>query len=191
MDSSFFAMPDATTSTAAPGAEAGPSPSVADGIFHRLDPRSVRVERIVGWIAAGVVAVFSLVTLLGVVLHARPPSSVQGLLIAAWLVLVALLGWRAQWWPEIAYRHIAYRVDGLGIEIRRGVVWRTIVSVPRSRVQHTDVSQGPIDRSHGLGTLIIYSAGTNHARVSLGGVAYERALELRDFLVAAEGADAV
>ena len=45
-----------------------------------------------------------------------------------------------------------------------------MTNVPRSRVQHTDVSQGPLERNHGLGTLVVYTAGTDHAKVELGGL---------------------
>jgi membrane protein YdbS with pleckstrin-like domain len=91
----------------------------------------------------------------------------------------------------VAYRHASYRVDELGIEIRRGVFWRTVVNVPRSRVQHTDVSQGPLERRYGLGTLAIYTAGTDHARVGLAGLEHGRALAIRSHLLPAGGGDAV
>ena len=45
-----------------------------------------------------------------------------------------------------------------------------MIHVPRSRVQHTDVSQGPVERRFGLGTLVIYTAGTDYARVDLAGL---------------------
>jgi len=173
-----------------PGASTGPA-VVADGEFHQLDPRSVRVDRIVGWITAAIVAGVSLLVILIVLLTTRLPVWGPVPMVVAWMLLVGLFVWLAQRWPEISYRHTSYRVDGFGIEIRHGVVWRTIVSVPRSRVQHTDVSQGPLERSQGLGTLVVYTAGTSHARVGLAGLAYERALALRDYLVAGEGADAV
>ncbi len=73
------------------------------------------------------------------------------------------------WWAEREYRHTFYRLDAQGIEIRRGVYWRVVINVPRSRVQHTDVSQGPVERRYGLGTLVIYTAGTDHAKVDLAG----------------------
>lgn len=166
-----------------------PPAAVADGEFHHVDPRSISVDRIVGWITAAIVSVSGLFAVLVVLVTMRMPVWVLVPLVAVWLLVVALFAWLAHQWPEISHRYTSYRIDGLGIEIRRGVVWRTIVSVPRSRVQHTDVSQGPLERSHGLGTLVIYTAGTNHARVGLGGLAYERALALRDYLVAGEGAD--
>ena len=67
-----------------------------------------------------------------------------------------------------------YFLDERGIEIRRGVWWRHVVHVPRSRVQHTDVNQGPIERTYGLAHLIIHTAGTISASVALEGL--ERAV---------------
>ena len=66
-----------------------------------------------------------------------------------------------------------------------------MTNVPRSRVQHTDVAQGPLERRYGLGTLVIYTAGTEHAKVALPGLAYADALRIRDQLLPREGADAV
>ena len=67
--------------------------------------------------------------------------------------------------------------------MKEGVVWRSVVTVPRSRVQHTDVAQGPLQRVFGIATLIVYTAGTEHAFVSLRGLAPETANAIRDFLI--------
>jgi uncharacterized protein len=63
--------------------------------------------------------------------------------------------------------------------------------VPRSRVQHTDVSQGPLERKHGLGRLVIFTAGTQHSRVELPGLAHHTALDIRDRLLPRQTADVV
>ena len=70
-------------------------------------------------------------------------------------------------------------------------MWRAVTNVPRSRVQHTDVSQGPLERSHGLGTLVIHTAGTEHAVVGLSGLDYGTALALRDHLLPRGAVDVV
>ena len=101
------------------------------------------------------------------------------------------LAWLSHRWPEIAYRHTFYRVDPQGIEIRRGVVWRRTINVPKSRVQHTDVSQGPLQRTYALGTLVVYTAGTDHAKVELPGLSHARAMRIRDHLLPSGGDDAV
>ena len=71
------------------------------------------------------------------------------------------------------------------------MIWRSVVSVPQTRVQHTDVSQGPLERALGLATLIIHTAGTQNASVSLGGLRREDAQRIRDYLVDVDERDAV
>jgi len=110
---------------------------------------------------------------------------------AAGLVLLPALIWFAVAWPALSYRYWGYRWDDHGIEIRSGVVVRRVTTVPKSRVQHTDVSQGPIERRFGLGTLVIYSAGTVYARVELPGLRHGLAMEIRDTLLPRTGGDAV
>ncbi len=165
---------------------------IADGVLRPLDPRVVRVRRVAGWITAASTSFGLLVTVvLPLLLVAPLPWWGKGAVVAAWSVLAAGFGWLAHGWPAVAYRHAAYAVDSDGIEIRRGVVWRRAINVPRSRVQHTDVSQGPLERAHGLGTLAVYTAGTDHAQVTLAGLEHARALAIRDHLLPREGDDAV
>lgn len=164
---------------------------VADGVDRQLDPRYIPLQQKVGWIGATVLAGASFIAVL-IVWTANGFSLV--VLAAAAIVWAAVNGfaaWHAHSWPAIAYRHSFYRVDARGIEIRRGVYWRTIINIPRSRVQHTDVSQGPLERTHELGTLVIYTAGTDHSRVDLPGLAHVNALRIREHLLPHEDNDAV
>jgi membrane protein YdbS with pleckstrin-like domain len=178
-----------TTVAPLPEEPAPALPPVADGVTRPLDPRYIVVQRIAGAITAAVLAGAAVPGVVALVLITPWPLGVVWL--GAWLVLCGLLIWRTQAWPALAYRHASYAVDATGIEIRRGVIWRRIINVPRSRVQHTDVSQGPIERSYELGTLVIHTAGTEHARVHLSGLPHARALRIRDHLLPTGGADAV
>lgn len=108
-----------------------------------------------------------------------------------WALVTPLVAWWSYRWPAVEYRHQSYRVDDEGIEIRAGVFWRAVKNVPRTRVQHTDVAQGPLERKYGLGKLIIYTAGTHHSRVELPGLAHQTALEIRDHLLPRQAADVV
>lgn len=159
--------------------------------FLRLDPRFVTVRQITGLVTTGVIASIALVALVSVTVATRPAWSLIWLGAGAWIVGTALLTWWLWMWPAKSYRHASYRLDADGLEIRRGVIWRGIVNVPRTRVQHTDVSQGPIERSHGLSTLVVHTAGTEHAMVVLPGLSREDALALRDQLLPRDGRDAV
>ena len=164
--------------------DSGPAP-VADGLDHSLDPRVIAVQRIGGAVFTSLLAIGSLVA---IVMPADGPIALRA---ALWMVLVLLVAAASYRWPPVAYRHSSYRVDDQGIEIRKGVFWRVVINVPRSRVQHIDVSQGPLERKYGLGTLVIYTAGTDHAKVELPGLEHGRALRIREHLLPSESGDAV
>ncbi len=166
-------------------------PAVADGALRSLDPRSITVARLGGWIFAGILGFVVSMPLGAILLFASSPGWVQVLLGGVWVAILLLLAFRAQLWPAVAHRHAFFRVDGDQIEIRRGVWWRKVITVPRSRVQHTDVAQGPIERRYGLGTLAVYTAGTQHARVDLHGLDHGTALAIRDHLLSGHRGDAV
>ena len=172
-----------------PGHRAVPDaglPDAGEG-EQALDPASVTAARLSGAIG---VAVGSFSTLAAVLVAAV--ATPLGWLAAAGLG-VAVLGLSAAGaaacyvWPAVRYRHIRYRLDAHGVTIRRGVVWRTVTSVPTSRVQHTDVSRGPVERYFDLATLVIHTAGTRDASVALGGLGHRAALALRDRLIEAGG----
>ena len=170
--------------------DSGTADSIADGISRQLDPRWITVQRLhaaifIVMLAAGsFVAVVSLWVASGIL-------ALGALLLPLWLVVIGALGWHLQRWPAIAYRHTSYRVDEAGLEIVRGVFWRTITNVPRSRLQHTDVSQGPLERRHGLSTLVVYTAGTQHSEVKLPGLEFIIAQRIRAHLLPRDQDDAV
>jgi membrane protein YdbS with pleckstrin-like domain len=148
-----------------------------------LDPRFVPYRRFVGRLRAIAVSAVAFLTMVIVLITADERSLLE--LAAVSLIAVgsiALAAWLAEAWPLREYAHTRYRLDQDGLQIARGVYWRGITHVPRTRVQHTDVSQGPIERRYGLGTLIVYTAGTNHARIALPGLAFDTAVALRDEL---------
>jgi len=82
--------------------------------------------------------------------------------------------------PRRRYRRWGYREGDDELEIRRGMVMRVRTIVPFGRVQHIDVAQGPIQRPFGLSTLILHTAGTQGAAVSLPGLDNADAEGMRD-----------
>jgi membrane protein YdbS with pleckstrin-like domain len=152
----------------------------------QLDPRFIPLQRELGWYWTAGVSLALLVSTFIVIGPRR-----WYLCLAIWAIATPLLAYWAYRWPEIEYRHMAYHVDDDGIEIRSGVLWRAVSNVPRSRVQHTDVAQGPFDRKYGLGRLIIYTAGTQHSRVELPGLEHQTALSIRDHLLPRQSVDVI
>ena len=70
-----------------------------------------------------------------------------------------------------------------GVLIRRGVWWRGELFVPRARIQHTEIQQGPLDRRWGMASVSIHAAGTRLESIKLPGLPRPVAEALRDALL--------
>ncbi len=157
----------------------------------RLDERYVAVQRAIGGIVTAIAALNVAIAVVVLLVVERVPLWVAALVGGGGGTVVLLIAWFSWSWPEVERRHTSYHASELGIEIRRGVFWRKRILVPRARVQHSDVSQGPIQRRFGLATLHLYTAGTEHSEVEVPGLSHGTALVLRDRLAASDADDAV
>jgi membrane protein YdbS with pleckstrin-like domain len=187
-------VPDAPVPAPMPAQPAAPPSDLgiqADGAERRLSPAFVPFQRAVAWVFTAVVSFFTLIAALTGWLSGELPRWAMQLLVPAWLAVTIAVAWFGQIWPVYEYRRTSYVLDHEGIEIRSGVFWRVITNVPRSRVQHIDVSQGPIERSYGLGRLVIFTAGTHHSRVELPGLDHAVAFALRNHLLPRGSDDAI
>lgn len=77
------------------------------------------------------------------------PSAIIALLFLALIVL----------WVPRRVRHTRYLLRELDLHMQTGLWWRRTVSVAISRVQHLEITQGPLERSLGLSRLAVYTAG--------------------------------
>jgi membrane protein YdbS with pleckstrin-like domain len=165
---------------------------ISDASWRQLDARKIDLDREVGWVVTAILSLGWLVGLGVLSVSMDAPALVWwgvALLWAPFTIAIGLLSYR---WPPLEYRHSRYRVDDELIEIQRGVVFRTAIAVPRSRVQHLDVTQGPMMRRYGLAQLSIYTAGAEYSQVALAGLGFEVAQSLRDRLLPrGVGADGV
>ena len=97
--------------------------------------------------------------------------------LALLAVAVAALG-LAGWLPGLLYRSWRYRLGDEALELRHGVLTVRRSVVPYFRVQHVDLSQGPLERALGLAQLKVRTASAA-TDASLPGVELERAEEVR------------
>jgi membrane protein YdbS with pleckstrin-like domain len=142
-----------------------------------VDRGTISVWRWQGALTTSILAVASLVLL------ARFGAS--GLIAP---LLIVAIGLTLSWvWPEAYFRHLRFGIDATGIAVERGIFWQSRIAVPRARIQHTDVSQGPLQRRYGVGTLKLYTAGSRYTKIELSGLAHAEALALRDVLLAESG----
>jgi len=152
---------------------------------RRLDPRVQIVWAARTFVVAVVlgVAVFGLSR----VLVSLPPWAP-----AATTVGVALVGVA---YTVARYRLWTYEIRDDALYLERGVLTRVRTVVPFVRLQHVDSSRGPIERTLGLASVVVYTAGSRGADVTVPGLTPEGADDLRERLkrlaIRAEGEDAV
>jgi membrane protein YdbS with pleckstrin-like domain len=92
--------------------------------------------------------------------------------------------------PSRVYRRLGYAIDGRLLRTVRGWLFHTDTIVPFVRVQHIDVTRGPIDKMFGTASLVVHTAGTHNSVVVLPGLAPDRAAEIRDAIRSEIRADA-
>jgi len=103
-------------------------------------------------------------------------------IVAVLLALTAGLGLGWRYAGRYAARYAASHL-GDGVLIRRGVWWRAEIFVPRARIQHTEVNQGPLDRRWDMASLSLHTAGTRLEHIVLPGLPRTVAEHLRDTLL--------
>lgn len=95
----------------------------------------------------------------------------------------------------LLYRSWTYVVRADSLFLSRGVLTRVRTVVPYVRVQHIDTRRSPLERVLGLSTLVVYTAGSRGADVTIPGLTPDRASTLQSRLerltTESEEADAV
>jgi membrane protein YdbS with pleckstrin-like domain len=145
----------------------------SEGALQNVEPGYKHVLRVR-------LAIFWLVLLAGsLILNAvlLDTTRYAGALPAA--VLVAALGVITAA-PERTWRRLKYRLTDRLLQVLRGWLFHVDTIVPLVRVQHIDVTRGPLDKMFGTATLVVHTAGTHNSIVSLPGLSPDRAAEIRD-----------
>ncbi|MFW6457894.1 MAG: PH domain-containing protein [Halodesulfurarchaeum sp.] len=83
---------------------------------------------------------------------------------------------------HLKYRIWRYDVLEDSLFLHRGVFTRVRTVVPYVRVQHVDTQRNPIERLLGLSRVVVYTAGSRGADVSIPGLTNERAESLQEEL---------
>ena len=70
------------------------------------------------------------------------------------------------------------------VAYRSGLFWRKTVIVAFNRVQHVEVSSGPLQRKFGLASVKFFTAGGSSVDLRVDGLTAERAEQIRTFIAA-------
>jgi uncharacterized protein len=165
------------------GAAAATTLGFPEGEPQHLDPLHIEAQLIANWILTGALALSSGVALMAIALGGGLRGFALLWRMAAAAVVVSAVALGGRRWTYLEHARTIYVVSPAGFEMQRGVIWRRIITVPRSRIQHTDVKQGPLQRAFGLATLVLFTAGTEHAKIELSGVKFDTAMAIRHYLL--------
>jgi membrane protein YdbS with pleckstrin-like domain len=145
----------------------------ADEELHAVEPGYVNVLRgrtLLAWLPVVVAAaVLDRAALDG--------SAWQGALLVA--VPLAAAGATALAPPRI-WRRLRYGMQPSLLQVVRGWLFHTDTIVPFVRVQHIDVTRGPLEKLFGTARLVVHTAGTHNSIVTLPGLSPERAAAIRE-----------
>jgi len=149
-----------------PAENASLSP-VEPGYRHVL-----RIHALIFWVPLAIaVAIADQLLLRPFPIHGVP--TVLAVLLAT--VAVILL-------PNRRYRRLRYGLHPNLLQVVRGWLFHTDTVVPLVRVQHIDVTRGPLDKVFGTASIVVHTAGTHNSIVRVDGLAPDRAREIRDLI---------
>ena len=98
-------------------------------------------------------------------------------------------------WVVKRYRRWVYQIREDSLYLERGVVVHRRTHAPYVRIQHVDTNRSPLERWLGLSTLVVYTAGSRGADISIPGLEPEEARDLqqrvKQLAIEAEGDDAL
>ena len=155
--------------------------------FFPLDQRVMQLWRLADALGLGIFWGLALCGLL-VLYWFHPAWGLPSLW--AWGALVLLSIAYLMWYPARAYQAWSWRIDGRVLETRSGIWFQHTRLLPLSRLQHIDLESGPLARRFGLASLILHTAGTQNASLTIPGLDAAYAEQLRNWLVELGGNDA-
>jgi uncharacterized protein len=108
------------------------------------------------------------------------------------MLIVAMSAWALLFIIVFLDETISFAIRGYvirdhDITYRKGFLRFSMVTIPFNRIQHAEISQGPIARFFKLSTLRIYTAGGSSSDLSIGGLDFEEAQKLKDFVTRKAG----
>lgn len=104
----------------------------------------------------------------------------------AGVAVIAVFGLWGLWWILTTPRRtraLGYALESNHLMARRGIVFRSMSSMPYGRIQYVDVDSGPLERMCGVARLTVRTAGTTTGTMVLFGIPLNVAEELRADLV--------
>lgn len=153
-------------------------PNISEATFQKLSKNYVSVQ----YIGNTIFFLILLGGLFGVYIETAIsedyPTLWYGLLAfwCFWIITAFIL-------VKLGYDIRGYVLREKDIIHRKGVLFKSTTTIPFNRVQHCEISQGPIQRMFDLHTLEIFTAGGGKSDLSIPGLKGDTAQQIKEFIV--------
>ncbi len=149
----------------------------------RLDPfapagvhfRPVSLELIKVRLTGVAIFMLSFSAVAVVLFFVLPQKWIAPVLIA---VILAIALWLL-WLIPRQVRAMGWAVTGTDLQIRKGIMFKSLTVVPLGRLQYVDVEEGPIARHFGIAQVKLHTASAT-TDAQLPGIPREQAAQLRE-----------
>ncbi|WIK87923.1 PH domain-containing protein [Varibaculum cambriense] len=110
-----------------------------------------------------------------IILFFALPEKWIGLVLIALVLAIAL--WLL-WLIPRQVRAMGWAVTGTDLQIRKGIMFKSLTVVPLGRLQYVDVEEGPVARHFGIAQVKLHTASAS-TDAELPGIPREQAAQLR------------
>ncbi|PCH59221.1 MAG: hypothetical protein COC19_07395 [SAR86 cluster bacterium] len=155
-------------------------PSSESLILNALDPRfaGIRLKLILSFYF-----IIILILLISAVAFEALRSFALSYLGIGLLLSISILLGLIAWYFFAATQCIFFAVRQHDIVMKSGLFWRKQVVQPLQRVQHVEVTQGPVDRKYSLAKIQLFSAGTAVSTFRIPGLDVDLAEKIKQYVL--------
>jgi hypothetical protein len=147
--------------------------------WQPLHPRYVREQQLVRGVVIVIIAIAWFVLM--------PWKGASALAIIPFYIVALIAGVALVLWPSVEVPRRGFALREHDMIYRHGVLFRKVTAVPFNRIQHVEVSNGPLDRRFGIGTLKLFTAGGSGGDLLVEGLPIELAEQLREHILGKAG----
>lgn len=104
--------------------------------------------------------------------------SVQIYIIGA-IVFLTIVNY---FYASISYKYRGYALREKDISYKKGYIWRSVITIPFNRIQHTEIKEGAISRFFSLQTVKFYTAGGSTSDLQIAGLNKENAQKIKEYV---------
>lgn len=139
------------------------------------------------WLCCLLLYVYCIILAIAAVIVHFVNANVDLSFVQAWYWLILPVLFLLTIYTVISSRAKAYLLREHDMSFYRGVIFKSITVQPLTRLQHIEITRGPLERLFGLATLKLFSAGGAQHAMAIPGLLLAEAEDLRGRILDSKG----